>query len=65
MLAIRFSGVASDNLIQTKTDELRRYADDKKLATVGEPMLAFYHPPWTLPLFRRSEVRPRSHRDST
>ena len=56
MLAIRFSGTASDSLIQTKTDELRRYADDKKLATVGEPVLAFYNPPWTLPFFRRNEV---------
>ena len=45
MLAIRFSGTASDSLIQAKTDELRRYAADKKLATVGEPLLAFYNPP--------------------
>ncbi len=56
MLAIRFSGTASDSLIQTKTDELRRYAADKKLATVGEPLLAFYNPPWTLPFFRRNEI---------
>ena len=56
MLAIRFSGTASDSLIQTKTDELRRYAAAKKLATVGEPLLAFYNPPWTLPFFRRNEV---------
>ncbi len=56
MLAIRFSGSASDSLIQTKTDELRRYAADKKLATTGEPLLAFYNPPWTLPFFRRNEV---------
>lgn len=56
MLAIRFSGTASDSLIQTKTDELRRYAADKTLATVGEPLLAFYNPPWTLPFFRRNEV---------
>lgn len=56
VLAIRFSGSASDRLIQTKTDELRRYAADKKLATVGEPLLAFYNPPWTLPFFRRNEI---------
>jgi hypothetical protein len=56
MLAIRFSGTASDSLIQAKTDELRRYAADKKLATTGEPLLAFYNPPWTLPLFRRNEI---------
>jgi len=56
MLAIRFSGTASDSLIQSKTDELRRYAADKKLATTGEPLLAFYNPPWTLPFLRRNEV---------
>ena len=56
MLAIRFSGTASDELIRTKTDELRRYAAAKKLATVGEPLLAFYNPPWTLPFLRRNEV---------
>jgi hypothetical protein len=56
MLAIRFSGTASDSVIQSKTDELRRYAADKKLATIGEPLLAFYNPPWTLPFFRRNEV---------
>ncbi len=56
MLAIRFSGSASDSLIQAKTGELRRYAVDKKLATTGEPLLAFYNPPWTLPFFRRNEV---------
>jgi len=56
LLAIRFSGTASDSLIQTKTDELRRYAATKRLATVGEPLLAFYNPPWTLPFFRRNEV---------
>jgi hypothetical protein len=56
MLAIRFSGTANDELIRTKTDELRRYAAAKKLATVGEPLLAFYNPPWTLPFLRRNEV---------
>jgi hypothetical protein len=56
VLAIRFSGTASDSLIQSKTDELRRYAADTKLATIGEPLLAFYNPPWTLPFFRRIEI---------
>ena len=31
-------------------------AADKKLATVGEPLLAFYNPSWTLPFFRRNEI---------
>jgi hypothetical protein len=56
MLAIMFSGTASDSAIQAKTDELRKYAADRNLTTVGKPLLAFYNPPWTLPIFRRNEI---------
>ena len=56
MVAIRFSGLANDTLIQMKTDALREYASEHKLKTIGEPLLAFYNPPWTLPFFRRNEV---------
>jgi hypothetical protein len=56
MVAIRFSGTANDDLIQAKTDELRKYAAEHKLSTIGEPLLAFYNPPWTLPIFRRNEI---------
>lgn len=56
MVAIRFSGLANDSLIRTKTEELRKYSSEHKLKTIGEPLLAFYNPPWTLPFFRRNEV---------
>jgi SOUL heme-binding protein len=56
MVAIRFSGLANGALIQMKTAELRKYASEHKLKTVGEPLLAFYNPPWTLPFFRRNEI---------
>jgi len=56
MVAIRFSGLANDSLIQLKTEELRKYSSEHKLKTIGEPLLAFYNPPWTLPFFRRNEV---------
>jgi hypothetical protein len=56
MLVIRFSGLASDSAIAEKVDELRQYASSHNLTTVGEPLLAFYNPPWTLPFFRRNEV---------
>ncbi|MBJ7534929.1 heme-binding protein [Rhodomicrobium vannielii ATCC 17100] len=55
-LAIRFSGFAGDDTIREKTDELRRYAETHGLAIKGEPVLAFYDPPWTLPFMRRNEV---------
>lgn len=56
MVAIRFSGLANGALIQMKTGELRKYASEHKLKTIGEPLLAFYNPPWTLPFFRRNEI---------
>lgn len=56
VLVIRFSGTADDALIAAKTTELRRYAADRKLPVNGEPILAFYNPPWTLPFFRRNEI---------
>jgi hypothetical protein len=55
-VAIRFSGFATDKAIAGRTDQLRRYAADHKLSTTGEPVLAFYNPPWTLPFFRRNEI---------
>jgi len=56
MIVIRFSGTADDRLIAAKTAELRRYVADHKLSVIGEPVLAFYNPPWTLPFFRRNEI---------
>lgn len=53
---IKFSGFASKEAIEARSDELRRYASEHKLSTSGEPILAFYNPPWTLPFFRRNEV---------
>lgn len=56
MLAIRFSGTANDTLLSEKTSELRKYGADHKLTVIGEPVFAFYNPPWTLPFFRRNEI---------
>ena len=56
VVALTFSGVATDDAVEKRTAELRRYALDHRLTTTGEPMLAFYNPPWTLPFFRRNEV---------
>ena len=56
MVAIRFTWRATDSLIAAKTAELRRYVRDENLSTLGEPLFAFYNPPWTLPFFRRNEI---------
>jgi hypothetical protein len=56
MVAIRFTWRATDTLIAAKTQELQKYVRDQQLVTVGEPLLAFYNPPWTLPFLRRNEI---------
>lgn len=53
---IRFSGVANRENIKHHTEELMRYLTDEKLESMGEVILAFYNPPWTLPFLRRNEV---------
>ena len=55
-LALRFSGLASDDTIRSKAEELRRFATRHKLRISDQATLAFYDPPWTLPFLRRNEV---------
>ena len=56
MIAIRFSGMSGDRQIAKKTAELKKYVADQKLEVTGEPVFAFYNPPWTLPFLRRNEI---------
>jgi DNA gyrase inhibitor GyrI len=53
---IRFSGLARATALKTKTDELMAFVKTNKLAPQGQPIFAFYNPPWTLPFLRRNEV---------
>lgn len=55
-VVIRFSGLTDDANIQQHKEELNAYILAEKLKTVGEPIFAFYNPPWTLPFLRRNEV---------
>ncbi len=53
---IRFSGLATDASIDQHTKKLQAYIFAEKLDAIGEPILAFYNPPWTFPFLRRNEV---------
>lgn len=55
-LVSRFSGTAGAAKIERKSRELIAYASGHNIATVGPPLMAFYNPPWTLPLLRRNEI---------
>lgn len=53
---IQFSGFWWTSTLEKKTTDLKAYIAGEGYAPVGDPVYAFYNPPWTLPYFRRNEV---------
>jgi hypothetical protein len=53
---ITFTGFNSEEKTQEKTQELRAWMKSKNLSPLGEPQLARYNPPWSIPFLRRNEV---------
>ncbi len=55
-LVERFSWFMGNSKIADATHTLKDEAAKRKLTVVGEPMVAYFNPPWTLPWLRRNEV---------
>ncbi|KAM7254741.1 hypothetical protein ACFE04_019982 [Oxalis oulophora] len=53
---VKFSGVASDQVVKDKVRVLKESLERDGFTVVGEFLLARYNPPWTLPPFRTNEV---------
>jgi hypothetical protein len=53
---IRFSGLAGENKVAAKAAELKAWLEGRGIEPLGNPELARYNPPWTLPFLRRNEV---------
>ena len=54
---LRFSGSVNAEKTTQRTKELLNWMAAKKLqASITEPELARYNPPWTLPFLRRNEI---------
>jgi SOUL heme-binding protein len=53
---VRFSGLGNPPALTRKTEELRAFLRSRNLTPIGEPVFAFYDPPFTLPFRRRNEV---------
>lgn len=53
---VRFSGLATEKSIRSHTTTLLEFINSSGLKVAGEPLTAFYNPPWTLPFLRRNEV---------
>ena len=53
---IKFSWLAGEDKVAEKTAALQTWMQSQNLMPTGEPELARYNPPWTLPFLRRNEV---------
>lgn len=53
---IKFSGLTGSDKVDKKTKELQNWMQTQNLTIIGDPQLARYNPPWTLPFMRRNEV---------
>ncbi len=53
---VKFSGLAGSDKVADKTKELQNWMASQNLIVTGQPELARYNPPWTLPFMRRNEV---------
>ena len=53
---IRFSGFNSDSNFTSHKTKLIKWIENNNIATDGEPVYAFYNPPWTPPFMKRNEV---------
>jgi SOUL heme-binding protein len=58
---IRFSGMAGEDNLKRRTEELNAFISAKNLTPLSAPTYAFYNPPWTLPFLRRNEVMVEIH----
>ncbi|MDP3492097.1 MAG: heme-binding protein [Hyphomonadaceae bacterium] len=56
MAVLSFSGTAGNSRMEAVRKELLAKVAAAGLVTKGEPVFAFYDPPWTLPFLRRNEV---------
>jgi hypothetical protein len=53
---IRFTGFVGDDKVQEKTAELMAWIKSRNMLPLGNPRLARYNPPWSIPWMRRNEI---------
>ncbi len=55
-VVISFSGLSTKKNLESHLKQLQDYVAVHRLQITGEPVFAFYNPPWTLPFLRRNEI---------
>lgn len=53
---IRFNGSPKEVDFLTQEENLLNWLQQQNRFHIGEPVYAFYNPPWTLPFMRRNEI---------
>ncbi len=53
---MRFSGFTGAIKVDKKITELMMWLKDKGIKPIGEPEMARYNAPWSLPFMRRNEI---------
>ena len=56
LAVIRFTGFVGDDKVQEKTAELMAWIKSRNEIALGNPRLARYNPPWSIPWMRRNEI---------
>jgi hypothetical protein len=56
VVVLKYSGFNSAAKVQRLSDETLAWGKAQGLKILGQPQLARYDPPWTLPMFRRNEI---------
>jgi hypothetical protein len=56
LAVIRFTGFVGDKKVQEKTTELMAWIKSRNELPLGNPRLARYNPPWSIPWMRRNEI---------
>lgn len=55
-VVIRFSGSSREANLSKYVNLLESYTSKNMLTVTGQPIFAFYNPPWILPFLRRNEI---------
>jgi hypothetical protein len=56
LAVIRFTGFVGDDKVEEKTAELMAWIKSRNTLPLGNPRLARYNPPWSIPWMRRNEI---------
>ncbi|MBI1327256.1 MAG: heme-binding protein [Alphaproteobacteria bacterium] len=60
-MALQFSGFAKPDNFAKRVKQLREFMELRNFRPAGEPVEAYYDPPWQLPFLRRNEVMIEVH----